>query len=103
TLTPIAIVGAARIPFSSETLRNRLVDALEARLGGDVELSALTLRFYPRLHATGTGLTIRHKGRRDVPPLILVDTFTVDADFIGLWRRQVAHVKLEGLSIHVPP
>lgn len=102
-LIPIAILAAARIPFSSETLRTRLIDALEERLDADVELRALTLRFHPRLHAAGTALTIRHKGRRDVPPLISVDRFTVDADLLGLWNREVTHVRLEGLSIQVPP
>ena len=103
TLTLIALVAAARIPFSSDTLRNRLIDSLEERLDADVELAALTLRFHPGLHAIGTGLTVRHKGRRDVPPLIRVETFTVDADLVGLWHRQVAHVKLDGLRIQVPP
>ena len=45
-LVPIAIVAAARIPFSSETLRKRLIVALEERLEADVELAypALTRR-----------------------------------------------------------
>jgi hypothetical protein len=38
-----------------------------------------------------------------VPPLISVDTFVVDAGLVGLWRRRVAHVRLEGLNIQIPP
>jgi len=102
-LIPIGIVAAARIPFSSDTLRHRLIDTLQDRLNADVELNTLTLRFHPRLHAVGTGLTLRHKGHRDLPPLISVDTFTVDADLVGLWHRRVAHVKLDGLRIQIPP
>ena len=94
---------ALRIPFSSEKLRTRVVATLADRLDSEVELGELTLRIFPRFHAVGTGLAIHHKGRRDVPPLISADKFTVDADLLGLWRRHVAHVRLDGLKIQVPP
>ena len=99
-----ALAGLAlRIPFSSEKLRARVVATLADRLDSEVELGELTLQVFPRLHAVGTGLAIHHKGRRDVPPLISATTFTVDADLLGLWRRHVAHVRLDGLQIQVPP
>jgi hypothetical protein len=91
------------VPFSSDTLRERVVAALADRLDSDVELERLSLRIFPTLHAEGNGLTIRHQGRQDVPPLIAVSRFTIDADLVGLWRRKVAKVKLDGLTIHIPP
>jgi hypothetical protein len=94
---------ALRIPFSSEKLRSRVVATLADRLDSEVELGELTLHLFPRLHVVGTGLAIHHKGRRDVPPLISAEKFTVDADLVGLWRRHVAHVRLDGLKIQVPP
>jgi hypothetical protein len=68
-----------------------------------VGLDTLSLRIFPTLHAEGKGLTIRHEGRQDVPPLIQVERFTIDADLVGLWRRKVTKVKLDGLAIHIPP
>lgn len=103
TLIPLGIITAARIPFSSDTLRARLINALEQRLDVDAELDSLTVRFHPSLRAVGTGLVLRSKDRSDVPPLIEVATFTVDANLNGLWRRQVSFVKLEGLRIQIPP
>ena len=94
---------ALRIPFSSETLRARVVATLGDRLDSEVDLGDLTLHVFPRLHAVGTGLAIHHKGRRDVPPLISAEKFTIDADLLGLWRRHVAHVRLDGLKIQIPP
>ena len=91
-----AIALALRIPFTSEALRKRVVETLSDRLDAEVELGDLTLRVLPALHAEGTDLRIRHKGRRDVPPLISIDKFTVDANLLGLWRYHVAHVNLEG-------
>lgn len=93
----------ARVPFSSEKLRSRVIATLSDRLDAEVELGALRLRALPALHAEMQGLVIRHKGRRDVPPLISVETVTVDADLLGLWRKHVAHVNLEGLQIQIPP
>jgi hypothetical protein len=88
TLIPLGIVAAARIPFSSGILRDRLIDALEERLDVDAELKSLTVRFHPSFRAIGTGLTLRSKGRSDVPPLIEVRTFTVDANLSGLWQAR---------------
>ena len=98
-----AILTAARIPLSSETLRTRVIATLEDRFDAKVELAELTLRFYPSIRIVGTGLEIRHRGRVDVPPLIAVQQFTVHTDFMTLWRRHVARVELDGLKVHIPP
>jgi uncharacterized protein involved in outer membrane biogenesis len=87
-LTVGAITLALRIPFTSETLRKRVVETLSDRLDAEVELGDLTLRVLPALHAEGTDLRIRHKGRHDVPPLISIDRFTVEADLLGLWETR---------------
>jgi hypothetical protein len=102
-LIPLGIILAARIPFSSDILRNRLIDALEQRLDVDAELDSLTLRFHPSLRAVGKGLVLRSNSRSGVPPLIEVSEFTVDANLSGLWNRHVTFVKLDGLRIRIPP
>jgi hypothetical protein len=94
---------AARVPFSSEILRSRVITALRERLNADVELGSVTLQLLPRFEVKGEGLVVHHEGRRDVPPLFRVALFTVNADILGLWRRHVAYVKLEGLEIQIPP
>jgi hypothetical protein len=103
TIVPLGILTAARIPFSSDRLRVRLIDTLEDRLNVDADLDSLTLRFHPSLRAIGRGLVLRTRGRSDIPPLIEVKTFVVDANLSGLWRRTVSFVKLEGLRIQIPP
>jgi len=93
----------ATVPFSSKTLRHRIVATLSARLNSDVELGDLDLRVFPRLRAHGSKLIIRERGRNDLPPLISIDAFHVDADLHGLIRKRVAHVQLDGLNIQIPP
>jgi hypothetical protein len=102
-LVAIAITAAARIPFSSSILRERVVDTLADYLDSDVELGGLTLRVFPTIHAEATDLTIRHRGRTDVPPLIKAKAFTVDAGLWDVWRRHVGRVTLDGLEIQIPP
>jgi hypothetical protein len=100
----IAIVGfIAAVPMSSDTLRRRMIATLSARLDSEVELGDLQLRVFPRLRAEGKDLVIRKNGRTDVPPLIAVKGFSVDANLTGLWRKHVANVQLDGLEISVPP
>jgi hypothetical protein len=102
-LTVATITVLLRIPFSSEILSERVTETLADRLNAEVELGSLTLRAFPTIHAVGTGLKIRHKGRTDVPPLIAVESFTVHGSLMSAWRRRVDRVRLEGLEIQIPP
>ena len=102
-LTLGAVAAAARVPFSSQTLRDRVVEGLSEGLDADVELGSLTMRLLPRLRAQGSSLAVYHKGRRDLPPMIVVKAFTVDAGLLNLWRMHVSRVTLEGLQISLPP
>jgi hypothetical protein len=102
-LVAALLFTAARFPVSSEKLRQRVVSTLADRLDAEVELADLAVRVYPKPSAVGTGLTIRHHARRDVPPLVSVKRFTIDADLPGVWRKRVTRVNLEGLEIQIPP
>jgi hypothetical protein len=98
---PIAVL--ALVPLTSESARVRLIAALSERLEATVELQDLRLRAFPRLQAEGSGLTIRHHGRRDVPPLISIAHFSAEGTLLALARGHVARVTLSGLDIEIPP
>ena len=102
-LIVILLLLSSRVPLSSETLRQKVIATLSERLEAEVDLAELKLRVFPRFHAEAVGLTIRHKRRHDVPPLITVKRFVVHADLLGLMRKHVAQVTLEGLDIEIPP
>lgn len=102
-LAVILAIFLSAVPLSSDTLRRRIVASLSAQLESDVQLADLQLRVFPRLHAAGSGLVIRRRGLHDLPPLISITRFSVDANLIGLVRKHVAHVDLEGLEIGIPP
>jgi hypothetical protein len=85
--------------------RDRVVDALNERFSSQVGLESLDASLAPVPRAAGTGLTLRHNGRTDVPPLITIRSFEATAGVMGLLRQPVhlRTVVLEGLDINVPP
>jgi hypothetical protein len=107
TLVGLVIVSAAMftaaVPLSSDTLRHRIVAYLSDKLDSEVELGDLHLRAFPRLRIEGADLRIRRRGMADYPPLISIKTFHVDASVMGLYRKHVDHVRLDGLDINIPP
>lgn len=84
--------------------RDKVVEFLEQRFQSKVELANVSVSLMP-LSASGEGLVFRHKGRTDVPPLIQMKRFRVDASYLGLIRspRHVSRVTLEGLRLTMPP
>jgi uncharacterized protein involved in outer membrane biogenesis len=107
TLGAIIVIAlaviAATFPLRSASLQRKIVEALAERLNSDVTLEDVSLRLYPRLHAEGKGLLIRHRRRPDLPPLISVKNFTVDADLVSVLKKRVSHVEVFGLDITIPP
>ena len=90
-------------PLSQEKARERLVAALSERFDANVELKELRLQLLPVIRAEGRGLTIRHRGRTDVPPLITIPHFSAEASVTSFLHRHVSRVDIEGLDIQIPP
>jgi hypothetical protein len=102
----VVVLGAmfvAAVPLSTHVLRSRIVDYLSRNLDSEVELGDLQLRVFPVMRVEGTNLVVRKFGRRDVPPLIAIKSFHVDATVTGLFRKHVQHVQVNGLDINIPP
>ena len=105
-LVGLVIAGSIGVGFSVRSLEPRLrewvTSTLSRSLQSDVSLESIHLSWLPlRLHARG--LTVRHHGRTDVPPLIVVSSFSVDLRPTELWSYTLEHVALEGLEINFPP
>src|SRR5688572_33265363 len=85
-----AIVAAGiGVVISARQLEPRLRDWVTSTLGesldSEVELGAVRLSWVPSLRLHADDLTVRHHGRTDVPPLLVVKTFTVDLRPTDLW------------------
>jgi hypothetical protein len=99
----VGLIFAAAVPPTGDAARARLLALLENRFDGEVELREFRLNLFPRFRAEGRGLTIRHRGRRDVPPLISVERFSADGSVLDLLRHHIAHVYISGLDVEIPP
>lgn len=96
-------------------IRRRAVNVIRKRFNSELQLASLHVSVLPRLRIEGTGLTLRYRGRTDVPPLMAVRKFSLDlswkgeffldANWLGLSKRPPHfHIlRLEGLQINIPP
>jgi hypothetical protein len=83
-------------------LRDWVTSTLSRSLESDVQLGEIHLSWFP-LRLTGRDLTIRHHGRTDIPPLLVVSSFTVNMLPGELWGSTVHHVEVDGMEISIPP
>lgn len=101
------VVAGIGVVISARQLEPRLRDwvtsTLSDSLDSEVELGAVRLEWVPSLRLHADGLTVRHHGRTDVPPLLVVKTFSVDLKPTDLWSSTVEHVKVDGLEVNIPP
>jgi len=105
SLAVILTVLTAWAIRSAPRLRDRVVEAINARFESQVSLGSLDADMFPKPRAAGRTLTLRHNGRTDVPPLITIDSFETTAPIVGLMRTPVhlETVKIGGLSVRMPP
>jgi hypothetical protein len=101
-------------------IRQQAILYLQDRFDSEVELADLRIRL-PHLspfqalfkrerggtlaHIEGEGLSLRHKGRLDVPPLFVIKTFSADVDLGTLFNnpKTVRSVMIDGMEINIPP
>ncbi len=99
-LSGVGIVVSLRAlePRLHEWVASNLSKSLQSEVElGEVHLSWMPLRLY------GRNLTVRHHGRTDIPPLLVVSSFTVDLKPTELWSSTVERVLVDGLEISIPP
>jgi hypothetical protein len=106
-LVAVIVVAGIALVISARQLEPRLRDwvtsTLSESLDSEVELGAVRLDWVPSLRLHADNLTVRHHGRTDVPPLLVVKSFSVDLRPTDLWSSTVEHVKVDGLEVNIPP
>src|SRR5918993_751077 len=86
-------------------VRDEAVTALNSRFKSIVDLSSLQVSAFPRPEISGEGVSVRHNGRTDVPPLIKIASFSASAGLFGLIGSPVRlrTLELDRLEISLPP
>lgn len=105
-LVAVIVVASIAVVVGLRSLEPRLqqwlVDNLSESFEGKVELDSVHLSWMP-LRLKATNLTVRHHGRTDIPPLLVVTSFTMDLRPDDLLSSTVDRVWVDGLEINIPP
>ncbi len=83
--------------------RAKFIEDFRQRYHGEPEFGELDIRILPRPHIVARNIVVRFKGRRDVPPLIQIQSLSARSGVISLLLHHINYAHLEGLQIHVPP
>jgi hypothetical protein len=114
------LIGAALLARHFEPyIREQAILYLSQGFESEVEIAGLHVRMPKtsplRMWLTGgsgawarvegEGISLRHKGRRDMPPLITIKKFACDVDLGTIFDspQTVPLVSLDGMEIHIPP
>ncbi|MGH9739562.1 MAG: AsmA-like C-terminal region-containing protein [Candidatus Acidiferrales bacterium] len=108
-LSVLLAVGAlyySRGPIRA-LIRHRTEAYLSARFQSQVRFRSfdVSLQHGLDMDVTVNGLTLRHKGRTDLPPLVKIRSASFETSLGGILRKKVhiRRVQLEGLQIDTPP
>src|ERR1700689_1131931 len=87
-LVLLFIVPVAAGPFIESEIRSRTEAYLRARFQSDVQFTSFDIALYPRPRVIINGLTLRLKGRTDVPPLIQTQRVSFAASVPDVLRQR---------------
>lgn len=105
-LIAVIAIGAVVIIAGFRALEPKMhewvTSNLSKALDSEVELGAVHVAWMPlQLHAHE--LTVRHHGRTDIPPLLVVKSFIVDLKPWDLRSSTIERVWVDGLEVSIPP
>src|SRR5579862_3739126 len=96
----IIILLALNWPFTEAAVAKTLQD----RFAREVRIRKFRGTFFPP-GCVAEGVDFLHRKRKDLPPLITVESLTLRTGYTGLLRitKLINFVRVEGLHIRVPP
>lgn len=100
-LVLVVVAAIARRQFEPR-VHQAIVSRLAASFESTVELGATRLSFLP-LQFRAESLTMRHHGRADVPPLLVIRTLVADLNWFDIWGQVIDRVAIDGMELNVPP
>lgn len=102
----LVIAGAAAtvLPLNWPFTQAAVTKALEDRFVRDVKIRNFRATYFPP-GCVAEGIEFLHRERKDLPPLITVQTLTIRSSYSGLLRihSRVNDVQLAGLHVRVLP
>src|SRR5579872_2415519 len=99
-LAVTAILLAVNWPFTEAAVKKTLQD----RFARQVTIRKFRGSYFPP-GCVAEGVSFLHRKRKDLPPLITIETLTLRTGYTGLLRihKLVDYVQVAGLHIRIPP
>src|SRR5580698_10892411 len=96
----ITVVLALNWPFT----QTAVTKTLEDRFARDVKIRKFRSTYFPP-GCVAEGIEFLHRKRKDLPPLITVQTLTIRTGYSGLLRidKLINNVQVAGLHIRITP
>lgn len=101
-LVVIAFLSLRFDDILERRLRQETIELLGDRFDSEVELGTVDVQLQP-LRVRFDRLVLRHRGRRDIPPVISIRMLAIEGGLFELWNRRLRRVHVEGLEIVIPP
>jgi AsmA-like C-terminal region len=100
----VMALGAILLGLNWPFTQAAVTKALEDRFARDVKIAKFRSTYFPP-GCVAEGIEFLHRKRKDLPPLITVQTLTLRAGYSGLLRidKRVNDVQVAGLHVLVPP
>src|ERR1017187_2594748 len=98
--TIVVIVLACKWPFTQKAVTK----ALQDRFARTVQIRSFRKTYFPP-GCVAEDVSFLHRKRKDLPPLITVQTLTIRGSYYGLLRihKRVDEVEVKGLRVTIPP
>jgi hypothetical protein len=99
-----AASGAALLALNWPFTQTAVTKTLEDRFARDVKIRKFRSTYFPP-GCVAEGIEFLHRKRKDLPPLITVQTLTIRTGYSGLLRihKRINDVQVGGLHVLVPP
>lgn len=101
--TVLAVVAIRWVALTDERLRAEFEAYLSERLASDVTLGRLEVTLLPWVEVRGDGMTLRIRNRPDLPPFVTVGRWSGAAFISGIRIRHFDEIRLEDVTITIPP
>src|ERR1700680_2597985 len=98
------VLGSVLLALNWPFTQTAVTKALEDRFATDVKIRKFRSTYFPP-GCVAEGIEFLHRERKDLPPLITVETLTLRTGYSGMLRihKLVNDVQVVGLHVRVPP
>ena len=101
----LLVIGTIAVIRAEPIAKKILITSLSDKFKSNVQISSLHIVPGPVFYVTADSIVFTKRDNQGLPPLIKIKRISVEISLANLFHRPVhiAHVRVTGLEIHIPP